>query len=162
MPFAGDSLLRCSRLVSVQEESVDRRSGTGDVCSERAELHERTRQRRRCEVVRRERCEVARTLDAFQRSEERRSALLVALLTSARVECGVYLLGRALDHLARQDEQDPVILGKLESFEFATVARAELRSVLQEVRNVRAQRTRKRAQLLCGIGIASQRVCQPQ
>src|SRR5439155_18119435 len=121
----------------------------------------RTRQRRRCEVVRRERCEVARTLDAFQRSEERCAALLVAALTSARVECGVYLLGRALDHFARQDEHDPVVLGELESFEFATVARAELRSVLQEVRNVRAQRTRKRAQLRCGIGIASQRVCQP-
>src|SRR2546429_2815758 len=109
MPFAGDSLLRCSRLVAVQEESVDHRSGTCDVCSERAELHERTRQRRRCEVVRRECSEVARTLDPFERSEERRAALLVAALTSACLERGVYLGGLALDHLARHGQPGPVI-----------------------------------------------------
>ena len=47
--------------------------------------------------------------------------------------------------VARQNEQDPVILGKLECLEVGAVAGAELRPVLQEIRNVCPQRAREGA-----------------
>src|SRR2546425_2402350 len=100
-PFGGDSPLRRARGIAVEEESVDDRPSTTDVCAEGAERHELSRQWGRYEVVRRQRHEVAGTVDAFRRTEQSGAPLRVNALAAARVKRGVDLLGGDLLHPVR-------------------------------------------------------------
>src|SRR3954454_18335803 len=81
-------------LVAVMEEAVHDGPGSADVGPEGAEAGELLGVRRRREVVRRERSQVAWAADLLERVLERGAAVFVALLCSARIESGVDRRGR--------------------------------------------------------------------
>src|SRR6185295_17984114 len=101
-------------------------------------------------------------LDRSECDEEFGAAAVEATLAVSRVELGEDISRRALHQPARQHEEDPVVLRKLEGLELGAVARPELRSLLQEVRNVCTQLARESLEPINRIGLRSQRVCQAQ
>src|SRR5439155_123631 len=121
---------------AVEEESVERGAGTADVGAEGAEPAKLLGERRRREVVRRQRGEVARAADGGQRVEQPPTPLLVAERPLALVERAVDVGGRLLRSVAREQQDDPVVLRQIERLELGAVAGSELRSVAEEERNV--------------------------
>src|SRR6266508_2996824 len=144
--FGGNSLLRGACTVTVQEQPVDGRPSAGDVRTERAKRHQLLRKRGRGEIVRRQCSQVSRPADSRQRSEQGGAAFVVAALASARVELGVDVARGALEGGTRDDEQDPVILRKIEWRELGAVGRSELGTILQEVGHISPELARERTQ----------------
>src|SRR5207237_3622491 len=112
--------------------AVRRRARAGDVGAEGAERAELVRERRGGEIVRRQGGEVARAADGFERVDKRRAATLEVVRRPSLVELRVDVRRRALHHVARKDEQDPVVLRQVERLELAAVPGAEVGTVAEQ------------------------------
>src|SRR5579884_3989078 len=124
------------RSVLVAEEAVHRRPRARHVGTEGAERAQLSRVRRAREVVRRQVHEVVR----LERREETRAPVVEATRALALVERAVDVGGGGLRLAGRQEEDDVVVLRQVERVERGAVARAELRPLREEERNVRAER----------------------
>src|SRR6266511_2809424 len=134
-----EPLLRRSSLHSVEEETVDGRAGAADVSTEGAEAAQLVRQRRRGEVVRRKDGEITGPVNAREGVVQGLTALVEAAVAATGVEARIDIGRRGLRRLLRKDEQHPVVLREVERLQVGAVAGAELRPVLEEVRNVCAE-----------------------
>src|SRR2546422_1474146 len=161
-PSGGDSFPRSPGFAAVQKQAVDGGARTRDVRAECAERSELVGERRRGEVVHRERSEVARTPHRAERVEQRVAPLLVAALPVARVECVVDVFRRVLPLAVRDEQQDPVILRQLDRRQLGAVACAELWPVFEEVRNVCSELTRVGSKLVVRLGFVAELVRQPE
>src|SRR2546423_3677308 len=121
------------------EEAVDGRTRTADVGAERAESDQLTGEWRRGEIVRRERSEVARSPNAFERVQERGAPGVPALRAISCIERCVHRRGRGLLRVLRQDEQNPEVLRQVDGRERRAVAGTEPRSVDEKERHIGAE-----------------------
>src|SRR5579884_3708080 len=164
-PHAAEAAQRASRgfrMLLVMEEAVDRRTGTAHVGAECAELAEPLAERRACEIVRRQCCEIAGAADPVERVEQPRAALVPPRCAVALVERAIDGRGRRLRHPGRQDEQHEEILRQVQWLERRSVAGRELRPVVQEKGNVG---TDLGGHVVQGIGwerLAERRVGEPK
>src|SRR6266542_382826 len=145
------------RTVPLVEEPVDRRTGSAHIGPKRAERAQLAGDRRRREVVWRQRRQVARSPHPLERVEKRGAALVPAGRAVTRVELGVHGCRGALLHAVGQHEQHPVVLRKVDRAEKRAVAGADLRSVREEERHVRPESGGEVAQLRGRKRLASRR-----
>src|SRR5262249_48761020 len=128
----------------VGEERVDDGAGSADVRAEGTERPETGRERRVGEVVRGKRREVGgppRPGDG----DDTGAALFEAVLP---VEARIDLRGRLLLLAVRLHKQDGVVLRQVERFEARAVSGRELRSRLEEERDVGAEPRGERGEAL--------------
>ena len=136
---------RARRIALVHEQSVDGRTGAAHVCAERPFGEQLFGERRRREVVRRQRGEVGRAADRVERREQ-------AQRGAPRIRAGVVearrrrALSTASARRRRQDEHDPVVLRQVERLEVDAPPRRELRPVGEEERDIGAELCRERVQ----------------
>src|SRR5438445_1978092 len=161
-PLPCDPTFRPGRGVAMVKQAVHRRARPGHVRAEGAEGAELLGKRRRGDVVRRQRGKVAWTADRMQRVDERRAAFLEAVRAVALVESPVDVRRRALRRAARKDEQDPVVLGKLDRLELRAGTRAELRAVAKEEGHVGTEPRSELVESACGHRLAEELVAQAQ
>src|SRR5688572_8341594 len=144
------------------EEPVHRRPGPADVGAKGPECTQLVGDRRRGEVVRRQRREVARTSDCGEHVEERCAARVVAVPALALVEVVVHRAGRGLRRAVRQNEQDEVVLGQIERGQGCPVFPAELWAAGEEEGHVRAECVGKVVQTIAGKRLVQGRVREQQ
>src|SRR5438552_10041225 len=117
----------------VHEQSVDGGTCAADVGAERAVRTEVVCERRGDEVIRGQSGEINRPAHILQRSQQLRAAFGEAV---DPIERRIDRRGRFLASIVGQDEHDPEVLRQLEWLQLAAVPGRELRSALQEERNV--------------------------
>src|SRR5262245_37146043 len=129
---AGETLAHTGGPVAVGKEPVDGGACSRHVRAERAVLDELLRKRRRGEVVRWQRGQIA----GFQCRAKLGAPLLEAMLTGEhRIDVGRRRLRRAM----REQEEHRVVLWQVERLELGAVPGAELRAAGEEERDVYAQ-----------------------
>src|SRR3974390_1820606 len=101
------------RVGAVEEEPIERGSGSGDVGAEGSRGFELARERRAREVVRRGSREGGRGRDPRKCGEGRAAAPGAAALAGAGVEGTVDVRRRGLLHVAWQQQDDPEVLWEL-------------------------------------------------
>src|SRR3954447_4822171 len=118
LPEALETACGLFRVFPVAEEAVQRRPSAGDVGAEGAELAEPLCESRRCEVVRRQRREVA----CLQLSEQIGAPLFESL---GAVETRVPRRRRLLRLAARNEQEHRVVARHVDALERRAVARRE-------------------------------------
>src|SRR5205823_12008060 len=107
------------------------------------------------EVVRRQAGEVARPSQRVHQVYQGLTSLLETAPTVARFEGVIHVLRRALARVAREDQQDPIVLRQLDGRQDAAVAGAELRPVREEEGNICSDLSRIGAQDLGGMRVVA-------
>src|SRR5579872_6211555 len=164
-PGAPEALHRALRGLCgalVVEQSVERRAGAAHVGAEGAVRAELLRERRRHEVVRGQRGEVARAAKAPERRVHGGAALVEAGGAAALVEGGIDRGGGRLLRVVREDEEDPEVLRHVERRELRAVAGPELRAVGEEEGHVGAEPCGEVVQVGRGKRLGQRRVGEPQ
>jgi hypothetical protein len=140
--------LGSTRAVLGPEETVDDGPRAADVRAEGAQLEQLVGQRRRGQVVRGQRCEIAGAPDPLERVEQLGATLIEAVLGRTSVEGGVHLRGGCLGLPVREAQKHPIVLRELERCELASVIGTELRARREEERHVCSELGAERAQIV--------------